>query len=178
MMLRNIEVKTKCSDFTKIRGILQANNASFIGIDHQIDTYFQTTSGRLKLRKATLPSESGLIRYERENKSGPKFSKITVFQTPNENVLSQILLESFNTLVAVRKRREIFVIDNVKFHLDTVEKLGNFLEIEAQDSQGFLGKKILLKQCRYFMNLLQIEKRDLIAASYSDLLLHRNHKSK
>jgi predicted adenylyl cyclase CyaB len=73
-------------------------------------------------------------------------------------------------LVVVDKEREIYFIDNVKFHLDKVKNLGNFVEIEAIDNKN-IGKEKLLKQCNEYMKLFSIDKKDLIAESYSDMLL-------
>jgi len=74
--------------------------------------------------------------------------------------------------VVVDKQREIYFIDNVKFHIDRVEELGNFVEIEAIDKSGSLGEEQLQKQCRKYMNLLDIAEGDLVGESYSDLLLY------
>jgi adenylate cyclase class 2 len=173
----NIEIKAKCPNLIRIQEILQARSATFMGVDYQIDTYFKTSKGKLKLREAILPFEDGLMHYERGDKHGPKFSDITVFQTPNQDVLKQILLKSFDVQNIIQKKRVLFVIDNVRFHLDSVVNLGDFIEIEAQDTDGLLGKNVLRKQCNYYMTLLKINKNDLIAHSYSDLLLN-NEKSK
>jgi predicted adenylyl cyclase CyaB len=73
--------------------------------------------------------------------------------------------------VEVVKQREIYFIDNVKFHLDNVPGLGSFVEIEAIDANGTVGKEKLLEQCEYYMDKLSIQKEDLISLSYSDMLL-------
>ena len=76
----------------------------------------------------------------------------------------------------VDKVREIYFIGNVKFHLDVVESLGTFVEIEAIDSDGTIGREQLLKQCRTYLSLLEIRESDLISVSYGDLLLAQaNH---
>ena len=69
-----IEIKARCSELDKARKILQGKHADFKGVDHQIDTYFRVNLGRLKLREGTI--ENHLIHYERENKEGPKQSKV------------------------------------------------------------------------------------------------------
>lgn len=170
MKLSNIEIKSSCSDLSKIRELLIENNINFIGEDIQTDTYFKTIKGKLKFREASLPFENGLIHYQRESKSGPKYSQITVFKPSRNEALKQVLIDSLEVISVVKKKRELYMIDNVKFHLDSVENLGDFLEIEAQDTHGLLAKSILLKQCRYYMNLLHIKRKDLIEKSYSDLL--------
>ena len=73
-------------------------------------------------------------------------------------------------MAVVDKKREIYFIDNVKFHIDKVKGLGNFIEIEAIDKTGKIGKKKLLEQCNYYIKLFGIKNTDLLSNSYSDLL--------
>jgi len=74
-------------------------------------------------------------------------------------------------LVIVDKKREIYFIDNVKFHIDTVKNLGTFVEIEAIDQEGIISEDNLRKQCQKYLDLFTISKNDLISCSYSDMLL-------
>ena len=165
----NIEIKAICKDQNKIREILISNNADFKGIDHQIDTYFKVNFGRLKLREGDI--ENHLIFYDRENVSGPKGSRVILFDYDQGSYLKEILLKSLGQLVVVEKKREIFYIHNVKFHLDSVENLGTFVEIEATDKDRDIGKEKLLEQCNHYLKLFDIKEEDLLADSYSDLLL-------
>jgi len=166
----NIEIKARTTELEKIREILKTNNADFIGVDHQVDTYFKVDSGRLKLREGNI--ENHLIYYERENTKGPKKSNVMLYKNNPDSNLKEILLKSLGVLTVVDKHREIYFIHNVKFHLDNVVGLGTFVEIEAIDKDGTIGNEKLLEQCNYYLNLLLILKEDLIATSYSDLLLH------
>ena len=165
----NIEIKAKCENHQKIRDILSSHKADFLGVDHQIDTYFKIKFGRLKLREGNI--ENFLIFYEREDKEGPKESKIILFKSELNSSLKQILEKSLGILTIIDKKREIYFIDNVKFHLDKVKNLGAFVEIEAIDKDGTIGKKKLLRQCEFYLNLFNIKKKDLLPVSYSDLLL-------
>jgi len=70
----------------------------------------------------------------------------------------------------VKKRREIYFIGNVKFHIDEVENLGNFAEIEASDLYEDIAKEKLQGQCDFYLNELNIKSEDLVAVSYSDML--------
>ena len=167
----NIEIKAKCNDHEKIRSILKSRNADFKGTDHQIDTYFKVNNGRLKLREGNI--ENFLVFYEREDKEGPKQSDVILFKSDPNSSLKEILLTSLGTLVVVDKQREIYFIENVKFHIDTVKNLGTFIEIEAIDSDGAFGKEKLLEQCENYLQLFGIPKDDLISVSYSDLLLKK-----
>ena len=87
--------------------------------------------------------------------------------------MKEILTKALGILVVVDKKREIYFIDNVKFHIDVVEHLGTFVEIEAIDNDGNIGKKKLLEQCQLYLDVFKIPQKDLISVSYSDLLLKK-----
>lgn len=164
----NIEIKARSTNQDKIREILLSRNADFRGIDHQIDTYFNVLFGRLKLREGNI--ENHLIQYDREDKDGPKQSNVILYKTTPKSSLKDILSKALGILVVVDKQREIYFIDNVKFHLDTVRDLGTFVEIEAIDKSPSIGRDKLLKQCTFYMDLFKIPQKDLVSLSYSDLL--------
>lgn len=165
----NVEIKAKSTNQDSIRKILKDRNAEYKGVDHQIDTYFVVPQGRLKLREGTI--ENFLIYYEREETKGAKESKIILYPFDPSSKLKEILLKVHKVLVVVDKQREIFFIDNVKFHIDTVANLGSFIEIEARDYEGTIGREKLQQQCTEYMELFGVTESDLIQASYSDLLL-------
>jgi len=81
-----------------------------------------------------------------------------------------VLVAAYGIWKEVVKAREIFFIENVKFHLDTVEKLGTFVEIEAIDGDGSIGEEKLLLQCEHYMKLFGIKEEDLLSTSYSDMI--------
>jgi len=165
----NIEIKARCADQQAIRDILRARGADFRGTDYQRDTYFNVGYGRLKLREGNI--ENALVYYERDDQAGPKQAHVTLYSTTPDSGLKEILTKVLSPLVVVEKRREIYFVENIKFHLDTVAGLGTFVEIEAIDTDGTVGQEQLLAQCRAFLELLQISSNDLVAVSYSDLLL-------
>ncbi|MFA6227647.1 MAG: class IV adenylate cyclase [Patescibacteria group bacterium] len=167
----NIEIKAKSNNHEKVRELLKSNNADFRGVDHQIDTYFKVNHGRLKLREGNI--ENYLVYYERENKEGPKQSDVILFKSDPESSLKLILVNANGILTIVDKKREIYFMGNVKFHIDTVEKLGTFVEIEAIDEDGSIGKNKLLEQCKEYLKLFDIPESDLISVSYSDLLIEK-----
>jgi len=74
------------------------------------------------------------------------------------------------TDIIVQKVREIYFIDNVKFHVDVVECLGGFIEIEAIDESGRYSDEQLQSQCEHYMQILGIQPADLLSDSYSDML--------
>lgn len=169
-MHQNIEIKAQCSNPEFIKDWLKKNNGDFKGTDWQTDTYFNVSSGRLKLREGNI--ENALIYYERENTASPKLSKVELMQLPDgTEQLKKILTQSNGIKVVVKKKREIWFIDNVKFHLDEIDGLGSFVEIEAIDANGELGVEYIQQQCKEYMHYFNINDTDLLTHSYSDLLL-------
>jgi len=166
----NIEIKAHCLQQDDVRQILLDHKADFKGTDHQIDTYFKVPNGRLKLREGNI--EVNLIQYHRDDQSDPKASHVHLYQPAKSEELRAALTAALGIKVVVDKQREIYFIDNVKFHLDQVKELGTFVEIEAIDCDGSIGEAKLLEQCQYYRKLLAIPTEDLIENSYSDLLLN------
>lgn len=167
----NVEIKARCNKQEIIREYLRKNKADFKGIDHQIDTYFNTSNGRLKLREGEI--ENCLIHYERSDQKEPKQSKVTLYTLHSGSTLKEVLTKALGILVVVDKKREIYFIENVKFHVDAVEGLGTFMEIEAIDEDGDIGKDKLNTQCQKYLKEMGIKDEDLISVSYSDLLLEK-----
>ncbi|MES1225215.1 MAG: class IV adenylate cyclase [Bacteroidota bacterium] len=171
MSFINIEIKARTDKADKIRAFLLANNAEFKGTDFQTDTYFHTTRGRLKLRQGNI--ENNLIYYERENQSGPKQSNFSLLEIKEPEILKSMLAAATGVKIAVEKQREIYFINNVKFHLDIIQQLGSFVEIEASNKYAPLSAAQLTEQCSFYMQQFGIEEKDLINVSYSDMLLEK-----
>jgi adenylate cyclase, class 2 len=165
----NVEIKARSTRLDEIRQRLLAREADCQGTDTQLDTYFHCANGRLKLRQGNI--ERSLIFYQRPDLAGPKASQVHLYH-PEGRVedLYEALVAAYGIWREVRKSREIYFIDNVKFHLDTVVGLGTFVEIEAIDLSGDLGEAYLREQCEGYLALFEIPAQDLLEQSYSDLL--------
>ena len=175
MSFLNVEIKARCTDADTIEGILMNNGAKYHGLDHQVDTYFKVPNGRLKLRQGKI--ENNLIHYVRNDQPGPKDSQVSLFPVNDGEILKDVLSKSNGVLCVVDKQRKIFFLDNVKFHLDEVKSLGNFVEIEAIDTTGDRNKEHLLEQCKHYIGLFNIAKKDLISVSYSDLIMRKKKEA-
>jgi adenylate cyclase, class 2 len=171
MAYLNVEIKARCDNAEKIRNYLLENKADFKGTDLQTDTYFNVANGRLKLREGNI--ENNLIYYERTNQAGPKGSDFILTKIPEVDKLKESLSKANGIKTVVKKKREIYYISNVKFHIDEVEGLGSFIEIEAGNIIADLNKEELQKQCEFYMNQFEIEEKDLIEVSYSDMRLSK-----
>lgn len=165
----NVEFKAHCENPEKVREILAYEGADYKGRDHQVDVYFNVPNGRLKLRKGNI--ENSLIGYQREDIAGSKQSNVHLLRTEPGTPLEEILTTTLGVKVVVDKQRDIYFIGNVKFHVDEVQGLGSFVEVEAIDLEGNIGREKLQQQCNQYKTMLEIRDEDLIAKSYSDLLL-------
>lgn len=165
----NSEIKAMCDNHEKIRDYLLKHGADFKGTDHQIDTYFNVPIGRLKLREGSI--ENNLIFYNRSDEAGPKQSEISFTPVDKSSNVRPVLEKALGIKVRVDKKREIYFIDNVKFHIDNVKDLGTFMEIEAIDWDGDIGSNKLQEQCEFYVSEMGISENDLVKGSYSDLLL-------
>lgn len=173
-MAKNIEIKARTSKQEFIRQILHEHDANFIGTDHQIDHYYKVPHGRLKLRLGSI--EKSLIFYDRPNTLEAKESNYALFKRESLDDLHPVLSKALGQLVTVDKMREIYFIQNAKIHLDKIESLGEFVEIEIIDEVAKDEKfKTLLEQCDFYTKAFGIEPSDLIDRSYSDLIMELNN---
>ncbi|MAE96273.1 MAG: adenylate cyclase [Deltaproteobacteria bacterium] len=169
MPTANIEIKARCRDLAAARERVTGLATSWIGVEEQVDTYFQTRTGRLKLRES---SRSGgqLIPYLRPDESGPRRSDYQVIACPDPGETRRLLLELLGLHTVVRKRREIALVDNVRVHLDEVDGLGPFIELEAV-FDGSAGEEAANRaRVAELMQALGVREADLIDGSYESML--------
>ena len=172
MNVLNVEFKAKAKDISALENKLLGVDPLYIGEDNQVDTYFNVAQGRrLKLREGNI--ENALILYERENTSGSKQSHIILYQHKPDAALKEILILVNGIKIVVSKKRKIYFIGNVKFHFDTVDGLGNFVEVEAIDRTGEIGLEKLQQQCDHYADFFRITSADYLSFSYSDMMLEK-----
>src|SRR3989449_2131714 len=167
MNVVNYEFKARLKNEAHVRTVLKALRARFIGTDHQVDTYFRVPRGRLKVRQGDI--ENALIFYERPNARGARPSRVRMIELPPNSPVQEILAAALGVLAVVDKRREIYFAGNVKIHLDRVRGLGRFVEVEAISRSGRVRR--IREQARNFQKLFGIAHADMVAESYSDLVL-------
>jgi adenylate cyclase class IV len=122
----------------------------------------------LKLREGNI--ENSLIYYDRENKKDAKKSDVTLYKPTEVASLKAVLLAALPILIVVEKKREIYFIDHIKFHIDTLSALGSFIEIEVIDANDAMDISEMKEQCQWYIELLDVQKEDLMENSYSDML--------
>ncbi len=139
-----------------------------LGVQHQVDTYFHCTHGRLKLRQID-GHAAQLIAYERPDDKQAKASDYRLVPVANPETLKQALTAALGVKTVVEKRREVFLYQNVRIHLDDVTGLGSFLEFEAVLGTGIDDAKGHA-QLEFLRERFGIGPDDLLEGSYSDLL--------
>ncbi len=164
----NIELKARLADLAAAREVAAAIATKRLGVQRQIDTYFHAREGRLKLRQIDgLKAE--LVWYDRPDQTGAKASRYVLVPVSNPESLKQALAAAWGVRCVVDKRREIFLVDNVRIHLDEVTDLGTFLEFEA-----VLGPRVDAAagaaQVADLIERFSIRPDDLLAGSYADML--------
>ncbi len=165
----NIEIKARCADLESVRAVLAEYGARRVGLDRQVDTYFAVADGRLKLRRGNI--EQNLIYYRRPDGNAPKKSEVFLSPCDDPDSLGALLREAFGVKCVVDKQREIYFHRNVKLHVDQVESLGSFVEIEVIEESDIVDEKEMRLECLRWMDRLGISADDLVAVSYSDMLI-------
>ena len=172
-MAWNVEIKARLSDINIQRNIALQLSESEPVLIQQEDVFFKTNKGRLKLR--FFNERSGeLISYDRTDKRGPKTSEYYIFKTDNPLELNAVLEHNMGILQKVKKRRELFIAGRTRIHIDQVDLLGDFLELEVVLNEGDSfedGEKI----ANELMAKLQIPSNSLIDKAYVDLLIEKTN---
>ena len=161
----NLEIKATDADPEATAARCAALGATDHGVRRQRDTYFASRHGRLKLREQE-GEGAQLIAYRRADTLEPVQSDYVLAPAVDASTLNEALTAALGTVVVVAKRRRLFTWDNVRIHLDDVEGLGTFIELEAVEP----GEDARAKVAR-LRDELGIDDDALVSAGYSDLLL-------
>jgi len=167
-MARNIEIKARVTDLKKM-----AERAARVAEEgpwniEQDDTFFGCEDGRLKLRDFG-NGNGELIFYRRPDQAGPGRSEYRITPTEDPEGLREVLGEALGVTGRVRKQRILYLAGRTRIHLDRVEGLGDFLELEVMLTDGersAAGEA----EAQYLMECLHIADEDLVEVAYVDLL--------
>jgi len=167
-MPRNVEIKARVRDVSAVQARAEAlSDAPAVALEQE-DTFFNVPDGRLKLR--VFPDGKGeLIAYRRPDAVGPKTSEYFVYRTAHPETLKTLLMCALGIRGVVRKRRLLYLVGQTRIHLDEVEGLGAFLELEvvlADDQPEAEGEAV----ARRLLADLGIRDEDLMSGAYIDLL--------
>jgi homotetrameric cytidine deaminase len=169
MVSFNVELKARDADPETTAARCLALGATDHGVLRQRDTYFVGRTERLKLREQD--GESELIAYRRADTQQPESSAYVRAPVGDPEPLREALDAALGTRVVVVKRRRLLLWENVRIHLDEVDGLGSFLELEAVIGQADHDHAAAHQKLAQLRSELQISDDAVVAVGYSDLLL-------
>jgi predicted adenylyl cyclase CyaB len=174
-MARNTEIKARVASLdaleARVRPLATNGPADLI----QDDTFFVATGGRLKLRvesEAGAPMKARLIFYRRADEAGPKTSFYVMTPTDDPDGLREALTLAHGAAGRVRKSRRLYLVGRTRVHLDRVEGLGPFVELEVVLRDGE-ADAVGVAEAQALLAALGIGPADLVDSAYLDLLASR-----
>ncbi len=190
--MTNLEFKARVENFDRARKVLRQRQAYFAGVLEQSDTYFHAQNGRLKLREIQRRSpatkgfmvESQLIFYQRADAVAIKRSDYFIAKLEAAENMRAVLAAALGIKIVVTKTRELFLLGyggaateknkiHIRVHLDRVEELGEFVEIEALAGENISAARAE-QEAQNLREAFAISPADLVAGSYSDLLAEKH----
>jgi predicted adenylyl cyclase CyaB len=167
----NIEIKARLKDLRAAQAIAAQLSHTAPELLEQEDIFFRCDGARLKLRILG-PGRGELIRYERPDIAGTRCSRYLIAHTPDPHILLEILAKTLGTIGVVKKSRTLYLVEQTRLHIDHVEDLGDFLELEVvlrPEQSKDEGKDI----AESLLSRFGIDSRQLIGEAYVDLLADR-----
>lgn len=167
-MARNVEIKARVRDFAETSGRAQGLADRGIFEIDQRDVFFHARQGRLKLRNLS-SGQAELIYYERSDETGPTTSDYVKVLGAEAAALEEALTRALGVRGEVRKSRKVFMVGRTRIHLDRVDGLGDYLELEVvldEGEEAHEGEKVAMD----LMRKLGVEPGDLVDGAYIDLL--------
>jgi predicted adenylyl cyclase CyaB len=171
---RNVEIKARVRDLPALRRAVAAIADGPPTLLLQDDVFFDSPRGRLKLR-VFADGSAELISYLRNDVGGPRESRFAKAPVSDPAALAAVLDDALGTAGAVRKQRFLYRRGRTRIHLDEVEGLGCFLELEVELADGQAAAEGE-RTARVLMEELGIGEDDLVATAYVDLLGDRGSK--
>jgi predicted adenylyl cyclase CyaB len=164
----NVEIKAVLNDIVSAQETAARLSGRVPETIRQEDVFFRCAGARLKLR--ILDSQRGeLIRYERVDSAVPRCSHYLIAHTSDPGILRDILTQTLGVSGIVKKRRDLYLVGQTRVHIDRVEGLGDFLELEVvlrEDQDEIEGRRIAAE----LLSKFAIDGQQLVAKAYVDLL--------
>ncbi|CAL8386629.1 unnamed protein product [Boreogadus saida] len=170
-MPSNVEIKARVDSVSLFAQKASALSQSDGTVIKQQDTFFHCSQGRLKLRDF-MNGSGQLIFYDRPDTDGPKLSNFSISPTSDPQSLREVLSAALGVMGEVLKERRLFLIGQTRVHLDTVEGLGDFMELEVMmrpDQTVAEGQQV----AEELMRQLDVSEASLVSGAYMDLLLQK-----
>ena len=167
-MAKNIEIKARVRDNDRLLKTVVRLSDSPEEILQQEDIFFNVPQGRLKLRIFS-DSRGELIFYQRDDHPQPKASNYFISKVSDPHSLHEVLSMALGVRGVVKKKRRLFLVDQTRVHLDEVEGLGHFVELEVvlrENQPEEEGRRI----AQDLMQQLEINESDLLTGAYVDMM--------
>ena len=167
-MGRNVEIKAKVTELDQVRRLAEAMADERPSVSEQEDTFFRCRDGQLKLRVFS-ESQGELIFYRREDSAKPRESLYQIVPAADPSGLRTVLESALGVVGVVKKQRTLYTIGQTRVHLDVVEALGEFVEIEVvlQPEQSVEDGVRIAED---LMTALRVAPDNVVAGAYIDLL--------
>ncbi|MBU9478991.1 class IV adenylate cyclase [Burkholderia multivorans] len=168
-MARNIKIKARAREFDRLRERAAALATEAPLFYRQQDFFYDVPRGRLKLRRFEDGTPAELIFYQRDDRDGPKASYYTRSPVTNPDAMHALLATALTTRGIVTKERHVYLAGRTRIHLDRVDGLGDFIELEVvlgPDDDEAGGEA----EAHDVFAKLGVAHDDLVALAYVDLL--------
>lgn len=165
--MRNIEIKVRCDDLDAVEARLAEQGCPLVTHMRQVDTYFTTPTGRLKLREID-GATTEIIGYQRTDLPAARTSNYELARVADGQALRAVLAAVLPVHVVVAKMRDLYRLEDTRIHLDDVDGLGTFVELET----AVYGSEHLAaeRQCARLFATLALDPEDVVGPSYADLM--------
>ena len=167
-MARNVEIKARLTNPSATMNLAAQLSGGPSEVIEQEDVFFCCTNGRLKLRVFAATSGQ-LIHYQRPDQPGPATSDYLIAATTEPAQLREALSRAYGVVAVVRKTRHLFMLGRTRIHIDSVEGLGDFLELEVVLEEGEPVRNGE-EEIATLMDALSIDAAALIDVAYVDQL--------
>ena len=166
--MRNVEIKVRCDDLHPVHAALVGRGLKRVARMRQVDTYFDTRDGRLKLREIDGQARVELIGYRRPDLPTARTSTYSVARVTDIEATRSVLAAVLGIRVVVGKTRDLYQWDSTRVHLDAVDGLGTFVELETALYGGELDAAE--RECRRIFDALGLDDEHIVGPSYADLI--------
>ncbi|MDD3557367.1 MAG: class IV adenylate cyclase [Melioribacteraceae bacterium] len=163
--MQNLEIKIDLTSFDEIFSALKQINAEFIDILEQKDIYYRNSKGLLKLRRVN--EEYEFIFYDRDESAENRWSNYSILKIADPDA-EEFFDKIFEKEIIVEKTRKLYLYKNTRIHLDSVNNLGDFLELETVVVDGQESAK---EEFDFVYDSLSLSNYKELRTSYRDLLL-------
>ena len=172
-MPRNIEIKARIASPADAAALRQRALALATAPEQRLeqdDSFFVLPAGRGRLKLRQFGDGSAeLIHYQRADDAGAKASDDVRVPLADCDACREALGRALGLQGRVRKRRSVVMVGRTRVHLDAVEGLGDFMELEVvlrdgePDADGAAEAESL-------MQALGLAGAPRVAGAYLDLL--------